>query len=141
VINCCQATLRIFEGGFMDQEGMTGAFCHSLAHCFELEELDLSSDPHIDDNSILMLPKGEIKDEHGKVVEVVGLPKLRLIKLNGLVKVTDHSIMKLFPTTKVLEHFELTKCELLTEYSIEAVIKGSPSLVFLDLNSIPAVTP
>lgn len=91
---------------------MVGAvFCNTLAHCFELEELDLSGDALLDDNSIMLLPKGEIKDSHGKTVEVVGLQKLRLIKLNGLVKITDHSLMKFTATTKVLEHLELTRCE------------------------------
>jgi hypothetical protein len=53
---------------------MVGAvFCNTLAHCFELEELDLSGDAMLDDNSVMMLPKGELKDHHGKTIEVVGL--------------------------------------------------------------------
>ncbi len=35
---------------------------------------------------------------------------------------------------------ELTNCALLTEYSIENIIKQTPSLRYLDLNGIPAIT-
>lgn len=119
---------------------MNSVICHSLSYCFELEELDLTGNSSIGDDGIMQLPKGEIKDSFGKVVEVVGLPNLRLLKLGGINKMTDHSIMKLCHTSKVLEHLELTKCELLTEYSIEGIIKQNASLVFLDLNGIPAIT-
>lgn len=119
---------------------MVGAvFCNTLAHCFELEEIDLTGDTMLDDNSVMLLPRGELKDHHGKTIEVVGLQKLRLAKLNGLIKITDHSVIKLAATSKVLEHLELTRCELLTEYAIESVIKQNGSLVFLDLNGIPAI--
>lgn len=74
-------------------------------------------------------------------MELIGLPNLRILKLSGLSKITDHPLLKLTQTSKVLEHLELCKCELLTEYSIENVIKGTPSLKYLDLNGIPAITP
>ena len=54
---------------------------------------------------------------------------------------TDHSIMKLCSASQVIEHLELTKCEGLTEYSIDQIIKGSNTLKFIDLNCIPAITP
>jgi hypothetical protein len=72
---------------------------------------------------------------------LIGLPKLRVIKLSGLVKLGDHTLMKLTSTSKVIEHLELTKCELLTEYSLENILKTVHSLSFIDLNGIPAVTP
>lgn len=56
-------------------------------------------------------------------------------------KITDHAVMKVAAMSKVIEHIELTNCELLTEYSIENLIKSTPSLKFLDLNGIPAITP
>ena len=43
-------------------------------------------------------------------------------------------------TSKVVEHLELTKCELLTEYSLDNVIKSTTSLQYIDLNGVPAVT-
>ena len=49
-------------------------------------------------------------------------------------------MIKLAATSRVLEHLELTRCELLTEYAIESVIKQNSSLIFLDLNGIPAIT-
>ncbi len=70
-----------------------------------------------------------------------GLPHLRILKLSGLSKITDHPLIKLAQTSKVLEHLEICKCELITEYSIDNIIKGSPSLKYLDLNGIPAITP
>lgn len=49
--------------------------------------------------------------------------------------------MKLCASSHVLEHLELTKCEAITEYSIDQLIKNTPTLKFMDLNSIPAITP
>ena len=49
--------------------------------------------------------------------------------------------MKLCSSSHVMEHLELTKCEGLTEYSIDNIIKSSNTLKFLDLNNIPAITP
>lgn len=66
---------------------------------------------------------------------------MRIIKLNGLAKMTDHSVMKLCHASNVLEHLELTKCESITEYSIDTIIKQTTTLKFIDLNSIPAITP
>lgn len=54
---------------------------------------------------------------------------------------TDHGIMKLCQTTRVLEYLELTKCEALTEYSIDNIIKQNTTLEFLDLSGIAAITP
>ena len=69
------------------------------------------------------------------------MPHLRILKLSGLGKITDHPLIKLTQTSKVLEHLEICKCELVTEYSIDNIIKGSPALKYLDLNGIPAITP
>ena len=125
----------------MDQETVTGAFCVPLSHAFELEELDFTGSSNIGDDGITALPKGEVRNEELRVNEVIGLPKLRIVKLGGLQKVTDHPVLKLAQTSKVLEHLELTKCELLTEYSIENLIKAATSLKYLDLNGVPAITP
>jgi len=92
------------------------------------------------DDGINLLPKGEVKNEELRVMEVIGLPRLRILKLAGLVKITDHPLLKLAQTSKVLEHIELTNCALLTEYSIDNIIKQTPSLKFLDINGIPAIT-
>jgi hypothetical protein len=69
------------------------------------------------------------------------LPHLRILKISGLSKITDHPLIKLTQTSKVLEHLEICKCELLTEYSIDNIIKGTPTLKYLDLNGIPAISP
>jgi hypothetical protein len=124
----------------MDQESLNGAFCQSLSMCFSLEELDLTGCAHVGDDGINLLPKGEVRNEELRTMELVGLPKLRTLKLGGMIKITDHPLLKLSQTSRVLEHVELTNCALLTEYSIENMIKQTPSLRFLDLNGIPAIT-
>lgn len=140
IIHCCQHSLKILECAFMDQEILNGAFCQSLSMCFILEELDLTGCSNVGDDGINLLPKGEMKNEELRVMELIGLPKLRILKLGGMIKISDHPLLKLAQTSRVLEHLELTNCALLTEYSIENIIKQTPSLRFLDLNGIPAIT-
>ena len=123
----------------MDQESMTGAFCAPLSRCFNLEELDLTGDVNVGDDGIQQLPRGDVLVENKP--QIVGLQKLRILKLNGLTKVSDHSLIKLCAASHVIEHIELTKCEGLTDYSIDMVIKQAQTLKFIDLNSIPAITP
>ena len=108
--------------------------------CFNLEELDLTGCSHVGDDGINLLPKGEVKNEELRVMELIGLPKLKILKLGGLIKITDHPLLKLSQTSRVLQQMELANCALLTEYSIENIIKQTPSLKFLDLNGIPAIT-
>ena len=118
---------------------MNAAFCFALSFAFELEELDLTGDIHVGDDGLMLLPKGEVKNTETKAMEIIGLPRLRVIKFGGLAKMTDHSIMKIAHSSNVLEHLELSKCEQLTEYSIENIIKSNSSLMFLDLNGIPTI--
>jgi len=123
ILTACQGSLRILEAALMDQEGMNGTFCGALSLAFELEEVDLTGDSSIGDEGLSILPKGELKNEETRSSELIGLPKLKVIKLGGLVKITDHAVMKLVATSKHIEHIELTKCEALTEYSIDHIIK------------------
>ena len=74
-------------------------------------------------------------------MQVIGLQKLRIAKFCGIVKMSDHSLMKLVASSQAMEHLELTKCESLTEYSIDHIIRTCSTLKFIDLNSIPAITP
>lgn len=140
IIHSCQHSLKILECAYMDQETLNGAFCQTISMCFNLEELDLTGCSTVGDDGINHLPKGEVKNEELRVMEVVGLQRLRILKLGGLPKITDHPLLKLSQTSRVLEHLELTNCALLTEYSIENIIKQTPSLKFLDLNGVPAIT-
>lgn len=100
----------------------------------------MTGDSSVGDDGILLLPKGESKNDEGRM-EVVGLPKLRVLKLSGLDKMSDHALMKLVHSSKSLEHLELTKCGIITDYSIDSIIKASTTLKFIDLNGIPAITP
>ena len=95
ILMACRPTLKILEAGFMDQETVTGAFCVSLAQAFELQELNLTGCSNIGDDGISALPKGEKRNEETRSNEVIGLPKLRIIKLSGLNKITDHPLLKL----------------------------------------------
>ena len=140
IIHCCQKSVKVLECGYMDQETLNGQFCQAISMCFNLEELDLTGCSNVGDDGINLLPKGEVKNEELRVMEVIGLHKLKILKLGGLVKVTDHPLLKLTQTSHVLEHLELTNCALLTEYSIENLIKQTPTLHLLDLNGIPVIT-
>lgn len=132
--------MKVFEAALMHQESMNSGFCVALSHAFHLEEIDLTGDVHVGDDGLSALSKGDIKLENNQS-QVIGLLKLRIAKFSGLTKMADHSIMKLCSTSLALEHLELTKCEGLTEYSIDHIIRTSNSLKFIDLNSIPAITP
>lgn len=84
--------------------------------CFGLQSLDFSGSINIDDAGMMLLPKGSVKQEEATVV--VGLKKLKYIKLNGLVKITDHPLMKLCEQAPELESLEISKCEGITEFAI-----------------------
>ncbi|CDW83748.1 UNKNOWN [Stylonychia lemnae] len=140
IINCCKETLKILEAALMNQDSLQGAFCQSLAFAFHLEELDLTGDINIGDESIAQLAKGDIKLESGQS-QVIGLQKLKILKFSGIARLSDHTLIKVCNNSHVLEHIELTKCEGLTEYSIDHIIKNTTTLKFIDLNNIPAITP
>lgn len=63
IVTACRGSLRILEAALMDQEGMNGTFCAALSLAFEIEEIDLTGDSLIGDEGILILPKGELKNE------------------------------------------------------------------------------
>jgi len=73
---------------------MTGAFCGAISYAFNLEELDLTGNVNVGDDGLSLLPKGDVKIENNQS-KVIGLQKLRILKLSGLVKMTDHSLVKL----------------------------------------------
>ena len=138
LVASCVDTLKVLEAGLMEQ--LTGQFCHPLSHAFGLEELDLTGDSNVSDEFLAQLSKGEIKGPDNKP-QIVGLQTLRILKLSGLVKLSDHSLQKLCSTSTVMEHLEITKCEGITDYSLSQIIKETTTLKFIDLNSITAVTP
>mmetsp|Transcript_14781 Transcript_14781/g.14381 ORF Transcript_14781/g.14381 Transcript_14781/m.14381 type:complete len:87 (+) Transcript_14781:1373-1633(+) len=65
IISTSKGTLRVFEGGLMDQDSMNGSFCVPLSFAFELEELDLTGTKNVGDEGIGALLKGDIKVEGG----------------------------------------------------------------------------
>lgn len=50
---------------------------------------------------------------------MVGLHKLRILKLSGVIRLSDHTLIKICNQSSVIENLELTKCESLGEYSID----------------------
>lgn len=118
LIGCCKDTLKVLEASLMNQEHMTAAFCVPLSFCFHLEELDFTGNVNMGDDGLSALPKGDVKNEQGHS-QVIGLAKLKVAKLSGLTKLGDHTLMKIVNSSACLEHLELTKCEALTEYSID----------------------
>jgi hypothetical protein len=84
----------------------------------------------------MILPKGDAKFEDQTVV--VGLKRLRIIRLNGLSKITDHPLLKLCEQAPDLEQLEVSRCETLTDFSIQSIIRNCANLKFIDINGIPA---
>lgn len=66
---------------------------------------------------------------------------MKVLKLNGLNKISDHPLLKICTSSNVLEHLELARCEAITEYSIDMIMKTIATLKFIDINFIPALTP
>ena len=69
----------------------------------------MTGNKHIGDEGIGFLSKGDIKIEGGGS-QVIGLQKLTILKLNGLIKMSDHPLIKLCTSSHTLEHLELTMC-------------------------------
>ncbi len=95
IIHSCKHSLKILECAYIDQETLNGAFCQSISMCFSLEELDLTGCSNVGDDAINLLPKGEVRNEELRAMEVIGLPKLKILKLGGMIKITDHPLLKL----------------------------------------------
>lgn len=72
-------------------------------------------------------------------MKVCGLPRLMVFKLNGLVEMGDTPIANCADIFINVEVLELARCEKLTEFSIEKVLKCMPKLKLVDLNMIPEV--
>lgn len=78
--------------------------------------------------------------EDGLIVKP-GLTDLVTVKLNFLIKIMDGSVQRVAQMANKLEHLELTGCEQLSEYGIEALFKNFRNIQFIDINHIPVVTP
>lgn len=78
----------------MDQPTVTGGpFCQAISKCFNLVSLDLTGDVNIDDNSINSLTRGDMMID--EKMTVIGLKNLEEVKLNGLAKLFDVTLLKL----------------------------------------------
>ncbi len=86
------------------------------------------------DEGLVYLSRGA-----GKQNKVCGLPKLVILKLNGLVEMTDLPLVHIAEVFTSVEVMELARCEHLTEVGIEKVLKFMPNLKLIDLNMIPEV--
>ena len=82
-----------------DQAEMTGKVCTSISYNTELAILDLSGCKNIDEHNMNTLSKGPQvkpnKDPEAPPPKIGGLKKLQVLKLNGLDKVHDNSLMNL----------------------------------------------
>lgn len=122
IISSCNSNLVYFDGSLMDQEGLDSKFIASLAYAFKLEELDLSGCTNLPDDGFHLMCKGVVKNEDDQEI-YPGFDYLRTLKLNGVKNLTDHNLLKICAMAKCLSHLEITKCESLTEYSIEMIVK------------------
>ena len=71
----------------------------------------------------------------------IGLQLVRVAKLNGLSKISNNSLINFCKGLPYLEHLELARCESITEFGVHNIIANVPSINFIDLNFIPAITP
>lgn len=121
---------------------MRGDFFISLAHCYNLETLDVSGGLNIDDAALNFMEK--CKPTREEKVPACGqhfFPYLHTVKFAQL-QITDHCLFTLCKIAPNIEHLELTKCDKLTEQGVLQTLLKNPKqrLEFLDVNYIPSLT-
>ena len=116
---------------YLRQEELTDEVCKEIAHCDRLLRLDMSGCVNMRDEGLCYLSKGL-----GKQEKVCGLPRLMVLKLNGLVEMGDQPLMQAADTFTRVEVLELARCEKVTETSVEKVLKCMPALKLVDLNLV-----
>ena len=71
---------------------------------------------------------------------MIGLRRLKVLKLNGLAKISDHPLSKVVETSEYLEHLEVARCEGLTGNAMKILIQKTPKLKFVDMNGVKELT-
>jgi hypothetical protein len=64
---------------------------------------------------------------------------LHTVKLASC-NIGDMALVDVLKVTQAIEHLEVTKCERITEFSINKVLELCPNIKFLDVNGIPVVS-
>jgi len=67
-----------------------------------------------------VLYKGDIKQDDTNII--VGLQRLKVLKLNGLSKISDHPLSKLVEMADGLSHLEVARCEALTGNAMKILL-------------------
>lgn len=67
---------------------------------------------------------------------MVGLRRLKVLKLNGLTKITDHPLSKIVDAAENLSHLEVARCEGLTGNAMKILLLKKPSIKFVDMNGV-----
>jgi len=137
ILFSCQNTLEVLELTLLEQPEVNDKACVSLANCSYLKALDLTGCKNIGDEGIQIIHQGPKENEN----PTIGLQSLKTLKLNGLERMSDLSLMKLCGTSNKIESLELARCVNLSEYGIGMVLKSLQHLRFIDVNNIPALSP
>lgn len=106
---------------------------------FELEFLDMTGVKTIGDDGLTHLASGSIIVEEKPVV--IGLKKLKILKLNSLDMINDGSLVRLLKLSDSVTHLEVSSCTGLTEYFFMQIPQTCPQLEFIDMNMIKCMTP
>lgn len=84
---------------------MTDEVCKEIAHCAHLLRLDISGCANMQDEGLSFLSKGL-----GKQIKVCGLPRLIVLKMNGLIEMGDTPVANLADIFINVEVLELARC-------------------------------
>ena len=85
------------------------------------------------------LASGSIPGEERPIV--VGLKKLKILKLNSLDLINDGSLIRLIKMSDEITHLEISTCSNLSEYFFSQLQTCASNLEFLDMNMIESMTP
>jgi len=128
------ATIKVFDMALMDHELIGNETAYFLSRLTHLEELNLTGCINITDEGFRQMLEGT------KENPVRGFSKLRVLRLNGVVELTDMALGKLQTHGPCLERLELIKNSNVSDLCILNLAKKCPGLAMLDVTYCMTLT-